>query len=186
MSKTIKELIVREYRKRFDGVEGAVAVELRGLDALSTNRMRTHLRGKNVRVTVVKNSLAQRAFKGGRLEPLSDVFKGPTAVVYGVGPSVVDVAREVVKWAKDHDKNKEKYLFKGAVLEGVLYEGAAGVDKLSKMPTREEAVAQVVAIVLAPARKVVGVAVSPGRTLLGIVKEIQTRLEKGEAIAAKA
>jgi len=186
MSKTVKEMIVREYRKRFDGVEGAVAVELRGLDAGSTNRMRSHLRGKDVRVTVVKNSLARRALAGGRLEPLSGVFTGPTAVVYGVGPSVVDVAREVVKWAKDHDKNKEKYIFKGAVLEGVLYEGPAGVDKLSKMPTREEAVAQVIAIALSPAKKVVGIAVAPGRRLLGIVKEIQTRLEKGEAIAARA
>lgn len=186
MSKTIKEMIVREYKHRFDGVEGAVAVELRGLDALSTNRMRSHLRGKNVRVAVVKNSLARRAFAGGRLEPLGPVFTGPTAVVYGVGPSVVDVAREVVKWAKDHDKNKEKYLFKGAVLEGVLYEGPAGVEKLSKMPTREEAVAQVITILLSPARKVIGVAVSPGRKVLGIVKEIQTRLEKGQSIAAKA
>lgn len=186
MSKTIKEMIVKEYRTRFTGVEGAVAVELRGLDSISTNRMRTHLRAKNVRVTVVKNSLAKRAFAGGALEALTPSLAGPTAVIYGQGPSVVDVAREVVKWAKDHDKKREKYHFKGAVLEGVYYDGNAGVEKLSKMPTRQEAIAQVVAIVLSPAKKVIGVAVAPGRRVLGIVKEVQTRLEKGEAITAKA
>lgn len=184
MSKTVKEMIVREYRKRFDGVEGAVAVELAGLDAIATNRMRSHLRSKSVRVTVVKNSLARRAFAGGGLEALGKVFVGPTAVVYGVGPSVVDVAREIVKWADEHDKKREKYRFKGAVLDGVLYEGPAGVEKLSKMPTREEAVATVIAIALSPAKKVIGAAVSPGRRVLGIVKEIQTRLEKGQTITA--
>lgn len=186
MSKTVKEMIVRDYRTRFKGVEGAVAVELRGLDSITTNRMRTHLRKKEVRVTVVKNSLAKRAFEGGALQALAPSLKGPTAVVYGVGPSVVDVAREIVQWVKEHDKKQEKCHFKGAVLEGVYYDGPAGVDKLSKMPTRDEAIAQVVAIVLGPAKKLVGAAVGPGRRVLGIVKEIESRLEKGETIAAKA
>lgn len=186
MSKTVKDMIVNEYRTRFEGVEGAVTVELRGLDSLTTNRMRTHLRTKDVRVTVVKNALARRAFAGSALEPLGPSLKGPTAVVYGRGPSVVDVAREVVAWVKEHDKKREKCHFKGAVLEGVYYDGPAGVEKLSKMPTREEAISQVITIVLSPAKKVVGIAVAPGRNVLGIVKEVQTRLEKGEAIAAKA
>ncbi len=186
MSKTIKEMIVREYRTRFTGVEGAVAVEIKGLDSRTTNRMRTHLRSKDVRVTVVKNSLAKRAFAGGALEALNPSLSGPTAVVYGQGPSVVDVAREIVKWVKDHDKKREKCHFKGAVLEGVYYAGPEGVDKLSKMPTRDEAIAQVIAIALSPAKKVIGAAVGPGRRVLGIVKEVQTRLEKGQAITAIA
>ncbi|MFO0894989.1 MAG: 50S ribosomal protein L10 [Phycisphaerales bacterium] len=182
MSKTIKDMIVTQYRKRFDGVEGAVAVEIRGLDSISTNRMRTHLIGKNVRVTVVKNSLARKAFKGGHLESLNDALAGPTAVVYAKDASVVDVAREIVKWAK----GVEKCVFKGACLEGVFYKGKEGVEKLSKLPTRGEALSQAVTIFLSPARKLVGCSVAPGRRILGVVKEIQTRLEKGEAITAKA
>jgi len=186
MSKTVKEMIVRDYHARFKGVEGAVAVEVRGLDSISTNHMRSHLRSKKVRVTVVKNSLAKRAFAGGALEALAPSLKGPTAVVYGEGPSVVDVAREIVAWVKQHDKKQEKCHFKGAVLEGVYYDGPAGVDKLSKMPTRDEAIAQVIAIVLGPSKKVVGAAVGPGRRVLGIVKEIESRLEKGQSITATA
>ncbi|MBX3356051.1 MAG: 50S ribosomal protein L10 [Phycisphaeraceae bacterium] len=186
MSKTVKDMIVRDYRARFEGVEGAVAVELRGLDAITTNRMRSHLRAKEVRVTVVKNALAKKAFAGGALEALAPSLKGPTAVIYGRGPSVVDVAREVVAWVKENDKKQERCHFKGAVLEGVYYDGPAGVDKLSKMPTREEAVAQVITIVLSPARKLVSAAVGPGRRVLGIVKEIESRLEKGETISARA
>jgi large subunit ribosomal protein L10 len=186
MSKTVKEMIVREYRTRFEGVEGAVAVQLRGLDSITTNRMRSHLRSKDVRVTVVKNSLAKRAFSGGKLEPLSPALSGPTAVIYGRGASVVDVAREVVNWVKENDKKQERCQFKGAVLEGIYYDGPAGVDKLSKMPTRAEAISQVITLVLSPAKTVAGLAVGPGRRVLGIVKEVQTRLEKGQTIAAKA
>jgi len=186
MSKTIKEMIVREYRTRFEGVEGAVAVELRGLDSTTTNRMRSHLRSKDVRVTVVKNSLAKRAWAGSALEPLSPSLVGATAVVFGRGPSVVDVAREIVGWARAHDKKREKFHFKGAVLEGVYYDGPAGVEKLSRMPTRDEAISQVITIVLSPAKTLVGAAVGPGRRVLGIVKEIESRLEKGETISAKA
>ncbi|NDA94506.1 MAG: 50S ribosomal protein L10, partial [Betaproteobacteria bacterium] len=59
MSKQIKQLVVREYQKRFDGVEGGVLVEIRGLDAGTNNRLRTTLVDKQIRVTVVKNTLAR-------------------------------------------------------------------------------------------------------------------------------
>lgn len=186
MSKTVKDMIVREYRNRFKDLEGAVAVELRGLDAITTNNLRSHLRRKDVRVTVVKNSLAKRAFGGSALEPLSPALKGPTAVVYGLGPSVVDVAREVVTWAKEHDRKGEQYLFKGAVLEGVYYDGPKGVQKLASMPTRSEAIAQVITLAISPARNLVAAAAGPGRRVAGILKTVRERLEKNEPITATA
>lgn len=181
MSKPVKQLIVKEYRKRLEGVDSAVLVEIRGMDAHSTNRMRNDFAKKSVRVTVVKNHLARQAIKGGSLEPLSSHFTGPSALVYGQG-SVIDLARDLVKWSK----GIEKFAFKAAVLDGVVYEGPAGVTKLSKMPTREEAQAQLVTLVLSPGGKVVGAAKGPGARVLGIVKEIESRLEKGETITAKA
>lgn len=181
MSKPVKEMIVKEYRKRFDGVEAAVLVEIRGMTATDNNRMRNDFARKNVRVTVVKNTLAREALKGGVLAPLADHFSGPSALVYGPG-SVVDLARDLVKWAK----GVEPFAFKAAVLDGIVYEGNAGITKLSKMPTREEAQAQVVTLLLSPARNVMGAVKGPGGTVLGVVKEIQTRLEKGETITAKA
>ena len=60
------------------------------------------------------------------------------------------------------------------------------MKRLSEFPTREEAQAKVVQLILSPASKVVGAAKSPGAKLLGIVKEIQERLEKGETIAKTA
>ena len=102
---------------------------------------------------------------------------GPSALAYGA-ESVVDVARELVNWAA----KIEQLELKAAILDGELFSGKAAVSQLSKFPTRVEAQARVVQLVLAPAGQVVGAAMAPAARILGIVKEIQTRLEKGETI----
>ena len=181
MSKPVKQMIVKEYRKRFEGVEGAVVVEIRGMDASATNKMRTDFARKSVKVAVVKNALARSAFKGHALEGLGEHFTGPTAIVYS-RDSVIDLARDLVKWSK----GIESFTFKAAILEGIVFEGVAGVHKLSKMPTRAEAQSNVVTLVLSPARNLLGAVKGPGGRVMGIVKEVQSRLEKGEAITAKA
>ena len=68
------------------------------------------------------------------------------------------------------------------LVDGELFEGAEGVKRLSDFPTREEAQAKVVAIALSPFKNVVGAAAAPGSRILGVVKEIQEKLENGETI----
>ena len=75
---------------------------------------------------------------------------------------------------------------KGAILDGQYFEGEAGVKRLSTFPTKEEAQAKVVQLVLSPASNLLRAATSPGSNILGIVKEIQKRLEDGKAIAKTA
>jgi len=178
MSKPIKEMIIADYKKRFDNLDGALVVDIRGMTANDNNDMRLSLAEKKIRVTIIKNTLAKKAFSGTTLEALSDGLEGPSALAYGAG-SVVDVARELVDWAR-----KLKTLaLKGAVLDGQYYGGAEGVKRLSSFPTKLEAQAKVVQLILTPAGNLVRSATSPGSNILGIIKEIQERLEKGQAIA---
>lgn len=178
MSKPVKEMIIDDYRKRFEGLDGALVVDIRGMTANDNNSLRKNLMQKQIRVTVIKNTLAKKAFDGTSLAPLDAALEGPSALAYGA-ETVVDVARELVEWAK---KVKQLTL-KGAVLDGQFFEGEEGVKRLSQFPTREEAQARVVQLVLSPAGNLVRAATSPGSNILGIVKEIQERLEKGETIA---
>ena len=134
MSKPVKEMIVDEYRRRFDGIEGGLVVDLRGIDANENNNLRVDLLKKDIRVTVVKNTLARKAFEGTSLEALGPALDGPCALAYGA-ESVVDVAREIVAWAKKIDLLE----LKAAVLDGEYFEGDAGVKRLSEFPTKEEA-----------------------------------------------
>lgn len=170
MSKPVKDMIASEYSRRFEGVTGAVVVEIRGLDAKATTSMRGTLRSKGIKVTIVKNALARRTFKGGPLSALEKALKGPSAMLTGTESAVL-VAREIVKLAEA----EKKVVLKGALFDGEYYDGDAGVKKLGSFPTREEAQAKVVTLVL-----------SPARNIMGCVKTIQEKLEKGETISKVA
>jgi len=170
MSKPVKDMIASEYTRRFEGVTGAVVVEIRGLDAKATTSMRGSLQEKGIKVTIVKNALARRTFKGGPLASLEKALKGPSAMLTGAENAII-VARAIVKAAEA----EKKIVLKGAIFDGEYYDGDAGVKKLGSFPTKEEAQAKVVTLVL-----------SPARNIMGCVKTIQEKLEKGETISKVA
>ena len=178
MSKPVKEMMIRDYRDRLAEVEDAMILSLRGIDANRNNAIRKGLLKQDIHVTVVRNALFRKAFEGTSLEPLGKLMTGSTAVAYGA-ESVVEVAREIVGLIK---ANPEIEL-KGAVLDGELFEGAAGVKRLSQFPTRDEAIAKDIAIILGPGRTLMGRVKGPGSALAGIIKSIEEKLEKGETIS---
>lgn len=180
MSKPVKALIQDAYSKRFADLSEAMLIDIRGIEALDNNKLRNDLATKQIKVTVVKNTLARNSFKGTELEQLNDMITGPTALVTG-GESVVNVARELVAWAKKLDKLE----LKGAIMDGTVF-GADQIDALSKYPTREEAQAQVIQLVLSPAQKLVSAVKGPGSKVASILKTIEEKLEKGESIAKVA
>lgn len=181
MSKAVKELMMRDYQTLLDGVEDALVISIRGVGAGPNNAMRLGLGKKNIKVTVVRNALARKSMGDAKLSKIAELLEGPCALAYSTGDaSAVDIARELVDWAK----KIEKLELKGAILDGEVYKGKAGVEKLSKYPTRVEAQGQLVTLVLSPARKLAGQIKGPGGRIAGIVKTIQEKLEKGEAISA--
>ena len=178
MSKPVKELILADYKKRFDNVEAALVIDVRGMDANDNNALRLDLASKDIRVTIVKNSLARKAFAGTGLEAIIGSLQGPSALAYGA-ESVVNVAREMVAWAR----KLEHLDLRAAVMDGELFEGQAGVTRLSQKPTRLEAKARVVQLVLAPAATLVAAMLGPPSGILSIVKEIERRLSDEEPIS---
>ena len=179
MSKPVKNLITEDYKRRFDGVTGAVLVDVRGMESNDNNTFRAGLAEKSIKITVVKNSQAKRAFEGTDLQGLTEMLDGPSALVYPVSEdtSVVNVARELVDWAK----KLEQLEFRGAILDGIKF-GPDDIKTLSEYPTKEEAQAKVVTLLLSPARNLVGAVKAPAGNIAGILKAIQEKLEAGETI----
>ena len=179
MSRPVKEIMMREYRELLGDNSDAVAISIRGIDAAGTTDIRSRLRDKEIRVTVIRNNLFTQTFADTGLAPLGEILTGASARAYG-GETVVDVAREIVNnIAKDYPDVE----LKGAVLDGMLFAGAEGVERLSKFPTRDEAIAQAVTLIVSPGRNLVGAIKGPGGRLLGVVKAIEEKLEAGETIA---
>ncbi len=181
MSKPVKELIIKQYTAKVGDAKDAVLISIRGVKAIDNNKIRHGLSKNGIKITMVRNALARKAFGGGALSALNDIMVGSSALVYG-GASVVEVARELVALVKKYPALE----FKGALLDGMLFSGKAGVEELSKFPTKAEAIGQNVTLILSPARKLAAQIVGPGSTVAGLVKSIEGKLEKGEAIAKVA
>lgn len=177
MSRPVKKMIVDHYKSHFGDIENALVVDIRGIPANENNDLRIGLMQQDIRITVVKNTLAKQAFAGTALEAIMPALDGPAALAYGA-ESVIDVARAVVDWAKKVDNLD----LKGACLDGEYFDGPEGVKQLSKFPTRDEAIATVVTIALTPGGRVVSAATAPGGRVLGVIKQIQEMLENGETI----
>jgi len=186
MSKPVKNIIMRDYKSRIatKGTEqfpDAMLISIRGVKAVDTTRLRHGLAKKNIRITVVQNALARKVFEGTNLAPLNDLLTGSNALAYG-GQSVIETAREIMTYLAKMPKLE----MKGAVLDGTLFKGKAGVDELSKFPTKDEAIANLVTLIVSPARKLVAQLQGPGSTVAGLIKSLETKLEKGEAVAKVA
>jgi ribosomal protein L10 len=181
MSKTVKNIIMRDYKARIaaggEQFPDATLISIRGMKAIDTTKLRGSLAKKKIKVTVLRNSLAKKTFEGTSLAALSELLTGASALAYG-GSSVVEVARELVEVLGKMPTLE----LKGAILDGVVFKGKAGVIELSKFPTKNEAIGQVVTLAVSPGRKLLGQIQGPGSNIAGIIKAIETKLEKGEAI----
>jgi ribosomal protein L10 len=180
MSKPVKELIKKELLKRFAGVDSLAVVGFTGLDAIATNKIRGRLRAKKINMTVVKNSIARRAFDDLGIAAASDMLEGPCAVAYGAD-SVVTVVRELLEIGKD----SPKLTVKAAFLEGEIFP-TGRIEELSKFPTREEAIGRVVACILSPGKKLAACIIGPGSKVASILKTIEEKAPKEEPKPAEA
>jgi len=178
MSKYVKDLITKDLSNRFEGIEGVGVINPRGLDATKNNALRRKLRENGLRVTVVRNSLARRAVEGTKLTGVDKLLQGPSAVIYGKDASISTLARLLL----DQKKENEKIELRGIFFDGETYEGDEGVKTVSTMPTREEAIAQVLQALLGPGSSLASALSGPGSTLGSVLKSIEEKAkERGDA-----
>jgi large subunit ribosomal protein L10 len=175
MSKKVKALIQGELKSRFEGVNECLVVSLRGLNGKESNEMRGDLLDKQIQVSVVKNSLARRAFGELGAEAMGVLLTGPCAIAHG-GDSIVDVAKVMMDWSKKLDKLE----IKGGYLDGQALDASQAKD-LSKMLSRSELQGAVVALAQSPGARVAGAITGPAGYLAGCIKSLVEKLEEAQA-----
>ena len=180
MSKPIKDLMTKDYQQRYGEVTSACVVSVIGLNAVSTNKLRGELRKRKLRLQVIKNSLAKRAFDNTPLAPLCGAFDGPCALVTGSG-SAIEIAKALV----DVKKTYPKIELRVGILDGDP--GLIDVEMLSKMKGRLELLGEVAGILCGPGARLAGCLAGPAGRIAGCLKAIVEKGEKSEeAPAAEA
>lgn len=142
-----KEAIVAEVAEVAKGAYSAIGAEYRGLSVDEMTDLRVQARQAGVYVRVVKNSLAKRAFVGTDFACMEEGLTGPLILAFSQ-EDPGSAARIAEAFAKGHDKFKVRLVSIG----GKLLDPSE-LDVLAKMPTYDEAISQLMAVMKAPVQK---------------------------------
>lgn len=169
---------VAELRDMFANSKGAILTEYRGLTVAEVTRLRRKLRELDAEYHIVKNTLFKRALGDALTPELEKLLVGPTAIAFTrsdfVAPSkaVIDFLREV--------RNKPEVVIKGGLMDGKIY-STDQVTAISKLPPKEQIVAELVGTLNGPVSNFVGTL----DNIIGeFVRTIQAIADKGDAPAA--
>jgi large subunit ribosomal protein L10 len=168
MNRTEKEQLVADLHREFEAAPHVVLVDFRGLSVPAATEFRRKVRAAGSRYRVVKNRLALRAAKGTPLEKLDGQFEGTTGIAW-TGDDPVVLARALVDFAKDNPTLE----LKAGVVAGEQVLDADGVKALSAMPSLPELRASVLALLQAPASKLVRLLGTPATQLARVLKAHQ-------------
>ncbi len=132
MDREQKALVLGEVKEAFANVSAVIIADYRGITVPVVTAMRDDFRKNGCHYRVIKNSLVKIAVKGSKMEPLSQLMVGTTAVIWSN-----EIPQTPAKLALQWAKTEPKFVIKGGYYEGQVLD-AAGVDALSKMPGKDE------------------------------------------------
>lgn len=148
-----KTTLKDEYAAILKSRPNFIVTQYQGLDVAQISALRKKLREAGGAYTVVKNNVFSLALKESGVAqnfPYDSTLKGPNAIAFA-GEDVPAVAKALRDFGKDNDKLK----ITAAVMESTYYD-AKGVATIADLPSREQILAQIAAMLNSPATKIAG------------------------------
>ena len=154
--------------EQLDAVNTVYLTDYQGLTVAQANALRRSMRAADIEFKVLKNTLLKRAMeeKGG-FDELFEQLNGPTAVALSNDPA--GPAKVLKKFLEDNSLEVPR--FKGAFIDGAIY-GEGNLDMLAKLKSKDELVADILGLLLAPITNVASALGAQGAGLASIVKQI--------------
>ena len=135
MNRTEKQQFVNDYGKLVQGLDAFALMSFSKINVEQMTSFRLALAKQNIKVRVVKNTLAKRIFADTDFKGLNENLTGPTLMAYGEGDGdVVVTAKAIWEWVQKEDFNVD---IKGGVALGQMMD-TKEFEKLSKLPGRNE------------------------------------------------
>ncbi|MCF2579669.1 MULTISPECIES: 50S ribosomal protein L10 [Prevotellaceae] len=171
MKKEVKDTIIAELGAKLKEYSHFYLVDLAGLNAEATSNLRRKCFKSEIKMIVVKNSLLREAFQASDIdfEPMYDSLKGTTAVMF------CNTANVPAKLLKEYKKEGVPAL-KAAYAEETIF-GADQLEALVALKSKNEVIADIVALLQSPAKNVVSALQSGANTIHGVLKTLGERPE---------
>lgn len=166
-----KKKIVEDLKKKFTTTKVVIVTDYKGLNVAQMTELRRNLSEAKVEFQVVKNTLLTRASKDTDAELLADVFKGPSGIALSFDDPVAP-AKILTQFAKDNKKLE----IKAGVMNGKMMNLDA-ITALSKLPSREELLAQVLSTMNAVPTGFVRALADVPRRMVNVLNAIKDQKE---------
>ena len=171
MKKEVKDTIIAELGQKLKDYPHFYIVDLAGLNAEATSNLRRKCFKSEIKMIVVKNTLLREAFQASDIdfEPIYGALKGTTAVMFS------HVANVPAKLLKEYTKEGVPSL-KAAYAEETIF-GANQLEELASLKSKNEVIADIVALLQSPAKNVISALQSGANTIHGVLKTLGERPE---------
>lgn len=173
MKREVKDALIQKITEEVNSYDNLYLADIAGLDAEDTTNLRRKCFEKEVKLTVVKNTLLKRALDAaeGDYHDLYDLLKENTSVMFA------NTANAPGKIIKEFRKEKEKPILKGAYAAESFYIGDETLEALASLKSKEELLGDIVMLLQSPMKTLVSQLQSGGQTLAGVVKTLSEKEE---------
>lgn len=177
MKKEDKTAIIENLKVLLGEYAHFYVVNIEGLNAAKTSDLRRACFKKEIKLHMVKNTLFEKALEGMEVEQgLKDALKGNSAIMFcNTGNAPAKLIKEIAD--KDKKNPDVKPALKAAYVEGTTYVGKEQLDFLCAVKSKNELIADLVALLQSPAKNVVSALQSGGSTIHGVLKTLGERPE---------
>ena len=172
-----KEAVVAEFKERLEASEIAIATQYVGISVEKVTELRKKLRDADCEYKVYKNNLVRLALRELDLESAADCMEGPTAWAFSKDPVAP------AKVLKDFGEDSKFVHLRGGVLSGSVVDEAQ-LKALADLPTRDQLLSQLVGVIAAPMRNLLGVFQAVPRNTVNVLDQIRKKKEEEEGGAA--
>lgn len=174
MRKEDKTAIISQLGETMRAYPHFYLVDVEGMNAETTSALRRKCFQSDIKMVVVKNTLLQKAMEAAEVDysGLYGVLKGTTAVMF---TQTANLPAKLIKELKA--KKALKPELKAAYAEEGIYVGANQLEALCSIKSKNEVIADIVALLQSPAKNVLSALQSGQNTIHGVLKTLG---EKGE------
>ncbi|MGM9760291.1 MAG: 50S ribosomal protein L10 [Parabacteroides sp.] len=174
MRKEDKGAIISQLTETVKSYPNFYLTDIEAMDAEKTSKLRRECFKQEVKLVVVKNSLLRKALENveGDFSPLHDALKGNTAVMFS---QVANAPARLIKDFTKDTKGEGKPQLKAAYVQESFYVGAENLDALVSIKSKNELIADVIALLESPAKNVISALQSSGQTIHGLLKTLEER-----------